>query len=57
MQLIAEGHDTTETAMRLCLSVKTIGTHREHLRAKLQIHSLAGLIKYAIREGLNSLDA
>ena len=35
---------------------RTIETHREHLMDKLQIRSLAGLIKYAIREGLTSLD-
>jgi DNA-binding NarL/FixJ family response regulator len=56
LQLVAEGHDTKEIAVRLYLSVKTIGTHREHLMDKLQIRSLAGLIKYAIREGLTSLD-
>jgi len=41
----------------LCLSVKTVGTHREHLMAKLHVHSLAQLTKYAIREGLTSVES
>ena len=57
VQLLAEGQSTKEIADRLCLSVKTVGTHREHLMAKLQIHSLAQLTKYAIREGLTSLES
>jgi DNA-binding NarL/FixJ family response regulator len=36
--------------------VKTIGTHVEHIMEKLNIHSLPELTKYAIREGLTSLD-
>lgn len=52
LQLIAEGHSTKDIADRLCLSIKTVGTHREHLMEKLGIHSVAGLTKYAIREGL-----
>jgi DNA-binding NarL/FixJ family response regulator len=54
LQLIAEGHSTPEIAERLGLSGKTIGTYREHLMEKLDIHSIAGLTKYAIREGLTS---
>ena len=57
VQLLAEGQSTKEIADRLCLSVKTVGTHREHLMAKLQIHSLAQLTKYAIREGLTSVES
>jgi len=53
LQLIAEGHSTKEIADRLNLSVKTIGTHREHLMAKLNISSIAGLTKYAIRHGIS----
>lgn len=55
LQLIAEGHSTKEIAGRLFLSIKTIGTHREHLMEKLGIHSVAGLTKYAIREGLTEV--
>jgi DNA-binding NarL/FixJ family response regulator len=54
LQLIAEGHPTREIAERLFLSVKTVATHREHLMQKLDIHNIAGLTKYAIREGLTS---
>lgn len=57
LQLIAEGHSTKAIAARLHLSVKTIGTHREHLMAKLDARSVAALVKYAIREGLTSADA
>jgi DNA-binding NarL/FixJ family response regulator len=54
LQLIAEGHSTPEIAERLGLSGKTVGTYREHLMEKLDIHSVAGLTKYAIRAGLTS---
>ncbi|MDH3694025.1 MAG: response regulator transcription factor [Gammaproteobacteria bacterium] len=54
LQLLAEGFATKEIAERLDLSLKTIGTHREHLMEKLEIHTIAGLTKYAIREGLTS---
>ena len=57
VQLLAEGQTTKEIAERLCLSVKTVGTHREHLMAKLHVHSLAQLTKYAIREGLTSVES
>ena len=56
VQLLAEGLSTKEIAVRLQLSVKTVGTHREHLMAKLHLHSLAELTKYAIKEGLTSVD-
>lgn len=55
-QLLAEGHTSKEIAERLHLSVKTVGTHREHLMTKLSLGSLAALTKYAIREGLTSID-
>lgn len=56
LQLLAEGKSRKEIAASLCLSVKTIGTHVEHIMEKLNIHSLPELTKYAIREGLTSLD-
>jgi DNA-binding NarL/FixJ family response regulator len=40
---------------KLYLSVKAIGTHRQHIMGKLNIHTLAELTKYASREGLTSL--
>ena len=54
LQLLAEGNSTKDIARLLELSVKTISTHREHIMEKLDIHSIAGLTKYAIREGLTS---
>ncbi len=56
LQLIAEGRSTKEIAQRLRLSVKTISTHREHVMEKLGVRSLAGLTKYAIRQGLTSIE-
>ena len=54
LQLIAEGLSTKDIAARLHLSIKTIGTHREHIMDKVGIRSVAGLTKYAIRVGLTS---
>ena len=54
LQLLAEGYSTKAIATRLHVSVKTIGTHREHVMRKLDIHSIAGLTKYAIDEGVTS---
>jgi two-component system, NarL family, response regulator NreC len=56
LQLLAEGKSTKETAALLCVSVKTIETHRQQMMTKLNFHSMAELIKYAIREGLTTLD-
>ena len=56
LQLLVEGHPTQEVASRLKVSVKTVGTHREHLMWKLGTHSLAGLTKFAIREGVTLLE-
>jgi DNA-binding NarL/FixJ family response regulator len=52
LQLIAEGHTTQEIAQLLDLSVKTVDTHRSQLMARLDIHDIAGLVRYAIRVGL-----
>jgi len=56
LQLIAEGLATKEVAHRLHVSVKTIETHRARIMDKLSLDSVAELTKYAIREGLTSLD-
>jgi len=56
LQLIAEGAPTKRIAQQLHVSVKTVGTHRETIMRKLDIHSVAGLTKYAIREGLTTSD-
>lgn len=56
LQLIAEGKSTKEVAATLHVSVKTIETHRQKIMQKLNIHSIAGLTRFAIREGLSPLD-
>jgi DNA-binding NarL/FixJ family response regulator len=57
LQLLAEGKSTKQIAATLHVSVKTIETHRQQIMERLNIHSVAELTKYAIREGLTSLDA
>jgi two-component system response regulator NreC len=52
LQLVAEGRSTKDVAKVLGVSVKTAETHRTRLMAKLDIHDTAGLVHYAIREGL-----
>jgi DNA-binding NarL/FixJ family response regulator len=54
LQLIAEGHSTREIAAKLDLSAKTIETHRAQLMSRLDIHDVAGLVRYAIRAGVAS---
>ena len=56
LQLMAEGYATKEVAHRLHVSVKTVETHRRQLMEKLDMHSVAELTKYAIREGLTTLE-
>jgi len=55
LQLLAEGSSTAQIADRLCVSVKTVETYRQHIMEKLNIRTVAELTKYAIREGLTSL--
>jgi len=52
LQLIAEGRPPRKIAERLCISVKTVETHRAHLMHKLDAHSTADLTRYAIRKGI-----
>jgi DNA-binding NarL/FixJ family response regulator len=56
LQLLAEGHATKDIACRLKVSPKTVGAHREHVMRKLEIHNIAELTRYAILEGLTSLE-
>ncbi len=55
--LIAEGQSNKEIADRLGIGVRTIETHRERIMRRLNIHSVAGLTKYAIANDLISLDS
>ncbi len=57
LQLMAEGKTTKEIAYSLGLSVKTVEAHRQKIMEKSNIHSIAELTKYAIREGLTSLES
>jgi two-component system, NarL family, response regulator NreC len=57
LQLIAEGYTNNEIGNLMNISVKTVETHRAHVMSKLDIHDVAGLIKYAIRKGLVVLDS
>ncbi len=57
VQLFSEGHSTNDIAERLYVSAKTVATHRQNILQKLRIGSMAELTRYALREGLSSLDA
>ncbi len=52
LKLVAEGYTNNQIAERLTISPKTVDTHRTHIMDKLNLHSRAELVKYAIRRGL-----
>ena len=54
LKLVAEGSSTKRIAIQLNLSVKTVDTQRTNLMNQLGIHDLAGLVRYAIRNGIVS---
>jgi two-component system response regulator NreC len=56
LQLMAEGRTTSQIADNLYVSTKTVEAHRKQIMDKLGIHSVAELTKYAIRQGLTSLE-
>ena len=56
LQLLAEGKSTKQIALALHVSTKTIEANRRQITEKLDIHSVAELTKYAVREGLTSLE-
>ncbi len=56
LQLLTEGRSTKEAAYKLSISMKTVETHRRNIMEKLHLHSVADLTKYAIREGITSVD-
>jgi two-component system, NarL family, response regulator NreC len=57
LQLLADGRCTKQIALHLGVSAKTVETHRKKIMGKLDTHSIAGLTKYAILEGLISLES
>ena len=56
LKLIAEGNTNQDIAELLCLSRKTVETHRGNIMEKLNLHKVTDLVKYAIREGLTGLE-
>jgi RNA polymerase sigma factor (sigma-70 family) len=56
LQLIAEGNSTQEIANLLSISVKTVETHRMQLMERLDIHDVVGLVRFAIRVGLVTVE-
>jgi DNA-binding NarL/FixJ family response regulator len=56
VQLIAEGKDSRQIAECLHISPKTVESHRRRIMEKLEIHSVAELTKFAIREGLTTIN-
>jgi DNA-binding NarL/FixJ family response regulator len=55
-QLFAEGYSTQQVAERLHISAKTVATHRAHVFRKLNIRGVAELTRYAVKEGMTSLE-
>ena len=56
LQLVAEGKSSPATAKLMHISIKTVETHRRNIVQKLDVHGTAELTKYAVREGLTSLE-
>jgi DNA-binding NarL/FixJ family response regulator len=56
LQLLAEGCTTRQIARQLHISVKTVETHRRNMLGKLELDTVADLVRYAIREGITSLE-
>lgn len=54
--LFAEGKSTREIGETLFISVKTVGTHKQHIFEKLSLRNTAEIVKYAIKKGLIQLD-
>ena len=57
LKLVSEGRTTRQIGDQLRISVKTVETHRKHIMDKLGLHSVASLTKFAVREGLTTIDS
>ncbi|MCG8633067.1 MAG: response regulator transcription factor [Desulfobacterales bacterium] len=55
LQLISEGHTSKTISAQMNISSKTVDVHRNNIKKKLNIHTIAGLTKYAITKGLTDL--
>src|SRR5882672_6224670 len=55
LKLIAEGKTTKQAALELAISVKTVESHRSALMKRIGVHDVAGLVRYAVKVGLVSL--
>jgi DNA-binding CsgD family transcriptional regulator len=55
--LVVDGHTTAEIAHALCISGKTVDTHRGHIFKKLGVHSAAALVRLAARAGILDAEA
>ena len=56
VQLVAEGQSSARIAARMHISPATVDTHRRNVMRKLGLHSIADLTRWAIREGITSID-
>ena len=56
LQMFSEGRKTQEIAKQMFISAKTVESHRRNIMQKLNLHSMADLTKYALREGLTTLE-
>jgi DNA-binding NarL/FixJ family response regulator len=55
LQLVTEGYSTKQIALKLGISPKTVETYRAQLAERLDIHDVAGLVRYALRMGIVSI--
>lgn len=52
LALLSDGHTSAQIAQRLCIATSTVEVHRRNIMRKLELHSIAELTKYAVRNGL-----
>jgi len=57
LQLVGEGKTSAQIGEILFLSPKTVDTYRSRVMAKLDVHDIAGLVRFAIQHGLLSLES